>query len=1136
MARLSFALAVVVLVLVLAPQSAYAVPGDAAPPPEAPQVAAASDEGEQALKGFKIPAGLKGQLWAAEPDLANPVAFWIDARGRIYVCETFRQSRGIEDNRGHEHWLDDDLAAQTVEDRLAYIKKHLGEKAIDYTKHDDRIRLLEDANADGRADKATVFADRFNGIVEGTLAGVLTRGDEVFVTCIPHLWRLRDTSGDGQADERTSLSYGYGVRFAFRGHDMHGLVLGPDGRLYFSIGDRGLNVVQGDRRFANPESGAVLRCELDGSNLELFATGLRNPQELAFDDYGNLFTGDNNSDSGDRARWVHVVEGGDSGWRMAYQYLPDRGPWNREKLWHPHHEGQAAYIVPPITNFADGPSGLAHYPGTGLPEHFQNRFLLVDFRGGPANSGVRSFRNKPKGATFELIDDEQTLWKVLATDVDFGPDGAIYLSDWVNGWNGEGKGRIYRFAASNAAVAAQAKETQQLLAAGVCVGNALRGVPRSANDVAQLLSHADRRVRQEAQFALVDARATDSLLSVAKANDSRLARVHAIWGLAQLARRATDPAKATSAVLPLLDDADAEIRAQAAKVLGEARVYAAVDKLVALLADDSPRVQYFAALSLGKLGSAAAIEPLLVLLERNADQDPVLRHAAVMGLVGSARRAEPPSSVVATTVARGPARQAGPTSSAAELLANQAGHASGSARLGLVVALRRLHAGQVAHFLDDTDPRVVLEAARAIHDEPIDAAMPQLAAAIGKTTDDDALLRRVLNANYRLGTPAAADALAKFAGRAGAPEAMRLEALKMLSEWAAPKGRDRVLGMWRPFASRPARDAAAAMQANLAAVFSGSGKVRVQAALVATKLEIREVSPVLRAMLTDKSQAAQARADALTALDSLREKDIRELAQAGLTDEAPAVRIAARNVLARIEPEAAIPLLAAAATGEVTADRQAALAKLGELEHQAAAAAVAEALDQLLAGDFAADSRLDLLTAAGRRKEGDIKERLARYESQRKADDPLAAWQECLQGGDAARGRTIFFERAQVYCVRCHKVGGTGGEVGPDLSKISADKQRDYLLEAIVLPSKTIAKNYESVVIRDLDGVTHTGVLKQETGAAVVLMTAEGKLVTIGKENIEARKPGTSAMPEDLTKHLSKFDVRDLVEYLAQQK
>ncbi len=1110
-------------VLILTASSAWAVPGETTPPPsEAPQIASASDEGQAAMKGFRVPAGLAASLWAAEPDLANPVAFWVDPTGRIYVCETFRQGRGIEDNRGHEHWLDDDLAAQTVEDRLAYIRKHLGDKANDYTKHDDRIRLLTDTDGDGKADKATVFAEHFNGIVDGTLAGVLTRGNDVFLTCIPELWRLRDKDGDGKADERTSLSYGYGVRFAFRGHDMHGLVLGPDGRLYFSIGDRGLNVKQGDRHFVNPESGAVMRCELDGSNLEMFARGLRNPQELAFDDYGNLFTGDNNSDSGDRARWVHVVEGGDTGWRMAYQYLPDRGPWNREKLWHPAHPDQPGYIVPPITNFADGPSGLAHYPGTGLPEHFNNRFLLVDFRGGPANSGIRTFRNKPKGATFELVDAEETIWNVLATDVEFGPDGAIYLADWVNGWNGEGKGRIYKFAATDEAVAAKAKETQALLArfhiaatsgrADGSAGAASSQTSFNVDELTKLLSHADRRVRQEAQFALVDRKATGSLSSAARNGESQLARIHAIWGLGQLARRGIDHANCLKQVLSNLShDADAEVRAQAAKTLGDVKHDSATDELRNRLADESSRVRMYAAFALGNIQDPGAIEPLLKLLDENADQDPVLRHAAVMGLAGAGRASN-------------------------EALLAHTKHASPSARLGVLLALRRLGSEQIAEFLNDADPALVVEAARAIHDEPLAGAMPQLAALITRTSDDDALLRRVLNANYRLGTPEAAVAIAKYAGRSDAPEAMRLEALQMLEQWAKPSGRDRVLGMWRPLPERPAADAASGMKANLAAIFSGTGKVRVQAALVATKLDIREVAPVLRGLLADKSQPPQARAEALTALDSLRETGIKETADELLEDKEPVVRAAARNVLARINPESATPLLVAAMSADAVTERQAAISTLGRIKNEAAEKALAEALDRLLAGDFPADSRLELLAAAAERGPAALKERAAKYESQRPKDDPLAVWQDCLDGGDLERGRRIFFERAQVSCVRCHKVGGTGGEVGPDLSKISTDKKRDYLLEAIVAPSKTIAKNYESVIIRDVDGVTHTGVLRNESETEVQIMTAEGRLVTIAKNDIEARRPGKSAMPEDLTKHLNRFELRDLIEFLASQK
>jgi len=358
----------------------------------------------------------------------------------------------------------------------------------------------------------------------------------------------------------------------------------------------------------------------------------------------------------------------------------------------------------------------------------------------------------------------------------------------------------------------------------------------------------------------------------------------------------------------------------------------------------------------------------------------------------------------------------------------------------------------------------------------------------------------------------------------------------MLRDWAKPSGRDRVLGMWRPLPERPASDAAAAIKGNLAAIFSGMGKVRVQAALVATKLEINEVGPVLRELSADKSQPAQSRADALVALDSLREPDAKQLAKASLADDAAAVRAAARSVLARIDPDAAIPLLAdVAASGEVI-ERQAAVEKLGELPASAAADALAALFDKLLAGDLPTDIHLDILTAAEKRQEAPMKERLARHQARQKTDDPLAAWQACLEGGDAERGRRIFFERTQVSCVRCHKIGGAGGEVGPDLSKIAADKKRDYLLEALVTPSKTIAKNYESVMIRDFDGLVHTGVLKQETESAVTLMTAEGKLVTVAKENIEARQPGKSAMPEDLPKLLTRFELRDLIEFLAAQK
>src|SRR5690606_11788412 len=121
-------------------------------------------------------------------------------------------------------------------------------------------------------------------------------------------------------------------------------------------------------------------------------------------------------------------------------------------------------------------------------------------------------------------------------------------------------------------------------------------------------------------------------------------------------------------------------------------------------------------------------------------------------------------------------------------------------------------------------------------------------------------------------------------------------------------------------------------------------------------------------------------------------------------------------------------------------------------------------------------------------------------------------------------------------CVRCHKVQGRGGEVGPDLTEIARTKTREYLLEALVAPNRTIAENFQSVVIADVDGRVHTGVVRNESSEQMELLTAEGALLVIPQDAIEQRSVGKSAMPEDLAEKLTKRDIRDLVEWLSQLK
>ncbi len=1067
--------------------------------PYTPYIAEKSTEGELATHQFKLPGGMTGELFAAEPMVANPVAFCFDELGRIYVAETFRQKNGVEDNREHMNWLLDDLSANSIEDRLAFFKKHLKEDVQKFAIEHDRIRLLEDTDGDGRADKSTVFADGFNAIEDGTGAGLLAINGQVFYTCIPKLWRLEDTNGDGIADSKQALYDGFGVRVAFRGHDMHGLIVGPDGRLYFSIGDRGYNVEIGNQsRLFQPDQGAVFRCELDGSNLEVFCSGLRNPQELAFDNFGNLFTGDNNSDSGDRARWAYLLEGSDAGWRMYYQYLEDRGPWNREKLWHLQHSGQPAYVVPPVAHFADGPSGLTHYPGTGLDERYVDHFFLADFRGQSSNSGIHSFSLIPKGASFELVNPEQFMWSILATDVDFGFDGGIYVSDWVNGWNGSGKGRIYRFVDQKQGRSPIVTEVSTLMKEGFDT--------RPPGELASLLAHPDYRIRQRAQFALVKKLAVTELVEAAHNGKTLFARVHAIWGIGQLARK--DPGQ-LKPLLPLLDDMEPEIRVQLSRVCGDAGFSDASVSLIKLLKDTNPHVRSLAAIASGKLKEKSAVPRLLEALAENADTDAALRHALVMGLVGTAT----PEELIAT--ARMPVA---------------------AIRIGAVVALSRTANPGLSVFLNDADPLVVSEAVRAIHDLRITEAMPAVAKLLANPGLSDPVLRRALSANYLLGAQENAEAVASFVGNPLCEDHLRLEGLLELHDWNSPGPLDRVTNQYFELPRRSA-DIGAVVRPWLGSIFAGSPKIQEAGIRLARQYGITEVEPFLVRILKESQNTIPSlRVASLIGLDGLKSGELGTLIEFALTDAEPAIRSEARRVLSRIDPVRAVKSLADASKSSSTAEQQEAVSSLAEMKRPDADAVLTDWLGMLVAGTVSPAIHLDLLNAAQARGTRELLGKIAAFNQSRAADDHLREYRETLFGGDVDRGREIFFGRSEASCRRCHKIDGSGGEVGPDLSRIGIDKKRDYLLESLVDPNKQIAKGFETMILQMSDGKVYAGIVKREDDQMIQLVQPDGRIIAIVKSEIEERAIGRSGMPEDLVKKLSKFEIRDLVEYLSTLK
>lgn len=1106
-----------------------------------PQVQSASDEAELAMKRFRLPKGLKVELAAAEPLLANPVAFHIDEQGRFSVVETFRLHAGVTDIRGHMDWLDEELAVKTVEERVAYMTKHEGKRISEYTKHSDRVRLVWDSDGDGRADQSKVFADGFNGVADGLASGVLARKGDVYFANIPHLWLLQDRNGDGTAEVKRSLSQGYGIRVGFLGHDLHGLRFGPDGKLYFSIGDRGAYVKTKDGTIVeNRETGAVYRCDPDGSNLEIFASGLRNPQELVFDQYGNLWTGDNNSDGGDPARWVYLVEGGDSGWRIGWQFINSpnaRGPWLAERLCYPQFEGQAAYILPPLANIGNGPSGLSYYPGTGLNEQFRDRFFLCDFRGG-TGSGIHSIAVKPRGASFEVTDRSDFIWDVLVTDGDFGYDGSFYLTDWVNGWNQTGKGRIYRVFDPETRNSPGATEVKNLFAEGF--------EKRSRDELKTLLAHRDQRVRQEAQFALVGKGAEpvrafiEVLSSDAKVRATENpVRLHAVWGLGQLARKSSS---AVDALVALLGDADPEVRSQAAKVLGDASAGKAYAGLVKLLTDAESRPRFFAAIALSKLGRPQCLPQIVEMLRANENKDTYLRHAGVMAL---STLAEP-----ATLQRLGSDRSIG-------------------VRLAAVVALRRQERPEVAAFLKDPEPTVVLEAARAINDLPIVPALPQLASLLNDQTvmarQDEAsrkqrqasaaqknpnkpeveqesdvllqpLLRRAINAHFRLGTASNAAALITFANST-APGTARAEAVAVLGDWAKPSGRDNVTGLWRPHGKRDGAIATKAVRRSVEGLLqNSSATVKLAAIKVATKLGIKEGENAAFALLADEAQRGDVRTEALRALSSLKASRLAEAVKVAMLSKDETLRNEATKIEARLKPGDATAKLRMTLERGTTGEKQAAFATLATVPGSGPDETLSRWLDKLLAKEVPPELQLDLIAAAQQRPARAVKDKLIKFERSRPAEDDLRAYRECLQGGNADEGRKVFLERAEVSCVRCHKAGGEGGEVGPDLIRIGAAQTRQYLLESIVYPNKHIAAGFDNVLVTMKDGAIYAGLIKSENEMELEVNSPEDGPLKLKKSDIKERQRGLSGMPEELRQVLSKQDLRNLVEFLSSLK
>ncbi|MEM6348242.1 MAG: PVC-type heme-binding CxxCH protein [Bacteroidota bacterium] len=1082
------------------------------------------DFDESDKENIQVADGFDLSLWAPGPLLKNAVAISLDADGAAYVSETQRRKSSDLDIRQHRDWMVEDISlsnlAQTREfhlDKLAteksdinvWLSDHNGDGIRDYrdlTVESEIVRKVWDSDGDGLADASTVFADGFNDMLSGVAAGVMHENGDVYLTVAPDVYRLRDTDGDNHADQRSVISHGFGIHIAYAGHDMSGLTIGPDGKVYWSVGDIGIDVEdQNGKQWSYPHEGGVMRCNPDGSDFEVFAHGLRNPQELAFDAYGNLISVDNDGDHpGEHERFVHIIEGSDTGWRTYWQFGKYNEeneaykPWMDERLSEPHFSGQAAYLLPPIALAPDGPAGLVYNPGTALNSDWNNYFFASYFTGSSARSKIQAFKLSPKGASFEIAAQKEVVKGIVATGLAWGPDGALYINDWLDGYAKKPAGRIWKLAAtaSHAAKAATQTALQKDLS------------DASIEALKDMLADADMRVRLRGQFALVQRQESEAFQQVLQEQSTTFPRLHAIWGLGQLLRSKT---MGYDKLVPYLKDSDPHIRANCAKVLGEAKAMKTAAFLLPLITDNNPNVQYRTIEALGKLEALAAYQPLIKLLETTGDSDPHLRHTIAYAL----SKMDTESSLHGLYL-----------------------HPSAAVRMGAVLGLRHKRSASLQLYLNDSDPLVSLEAARAIHDDlSVEEAMPALAMVLDSIpSENEAFLRRVINANLRLGTEDAAYRLAQFI-QSDAPLAMRQDALWALGYWGNAPVLDRVEGRYRVPAGQDRTSGQAALGSIVDQLLLSKEPALQNAAIKAIgRLEYKAKEAEVLAIFAEASTPIAIKRSALASLVQLNSLQLPASLKSAISSSSEALRKDAQAFLTKVDmtPKVIIEMLAKALEIGTVGEQQQALASLGQTDQAAARALLLQWVEKLREAQVPPEIQLDILLAAEAQQDEALREAVLTYESQ-KGEGTLETYRETIYGGNYQRGRRLFYSNNSAQCIRCHAFKGNGGAVGPELTNIASVLSPEQLLEALVDPSARLAPGYGSVKLTLKDQRKITGVILAETSQTITLKVGQNEPEQISLNDIADKQYLPSSMPS-MAGVLSKAEIRDLMAFLMAAK
>jgi putative membrane-bound dehydrogenase-like protein len=947
-----------------------------------------------------------------------------------------------------------------------------------------RVSVLEDPDAGGRFRKARVFADKLVFPM-----GLAWRDGKLYVADPPDLITLDDIDGAGKAGRRTV------VLADFVGHrdngSLHGLVFGPDGLLYMTTGDPdGFKLKQPDGTVVRGFSGALLRCRPDGSHPEVLCRGFENLVEVAFTPRGDIL-GTNNwyqaPRDGVRDSLVHLLEGG------LYPRHRDKGsplPLTGEPL-------PAVALYPAVAL-----SGLTLYRGDAFPAEMRGNLFSAQHN---ARKVVRHVL-VPDGSTFRTEDHDF----VTTDDPDFhpsdvleAPDGSLLVVDtgsWYVHHCPTGKirkvraaGGIYRVRAAGARPPADP------------LGRKIDWAGAPPARLAGLLADRRRVVRDRAQRTLsARGKAAVALLAAVLQGKADLsAKLHAAWALAGVAD--------DSALPPLrkaLTSPEPDVAATAARGLALRKDRQAAAALVRLLRSPAPPVRLAAAQGLAHCGTRDVLPALWQALAEGPDR--MLEHC----LIYAAHRLADADSLDAALRRPEPGVQ-----KAALLLLDQPPRPRG-----------RLAPADVIRRTGSADPALRQTALATLrgHPEWAEQATGLFRKWLQKespSAQERGELRGLLLAFQKQSAVqelAAASIAAGGKGSAG----RRLLLLEALSETSLP----RVPPSWVKALGRALQDPAP--------------EVRLQAARTAAVLQVAALDDRLARLAEDKREPAELRLQALRAVVG-RRPGLSPLSfdllagQLALTDN-PLARLAAAETLGRARlDDGQMKRLLAALRGESLIPPAVLLPALRRSVTPGTARAFLEYLrESVRLGWRPAEAELRKLLQGLPGKAGAGGQEvlaLLRRSAERQAAR-LKQFEPLLAGGDAGRGRAVFFG-PKAACSTCHAVGAKGGRVGPDLTRVGTVRSGRDLLESILLPSSTIAQGYEGYQAVTKDGRVFSGVMARQSAEVVVLRDSSGGEVQLNRGEIEAlQRQTTSLMPEGLERPLSPGEFRDLLAFLQSLK